>query len=182
MESAVGGGDPVQPPIHGAPGVETSTRPALRRREIHGPGGRGWCPRRSRIRRWSMRRTSSPCSRCGRRESARMGRRATTCSPGWCNAGCAVGGWTRTGSTAAPDTGAVTVTTARGPRPADAPRNVYVREDVLLDRLARQLVPDRHRSGGDVDPSTAAEIVARLRAESTVIVCGGVDWTLASAG
>jgi len=30
-------------------------------------------------------------------------------------------------------------------RPADAMRNIYVREDVLLDRLVRQLESDRHR-------------------------------------
>jgi len=66
-------------------------------------------------------------------------------------------------------------------RPAGPPRNIYVREDVLLVRLARHLAPDRYRSGGDVEPSTAAEIVARLRAESKVIVCGRADWTLASA-
>ena len=66
-------------------------------------------------------------------------------------------------------------------RPADAARNIYVREDVLLVRLARQLASDRHRSGGDVEPSTVEEVVARLRAESKVIVCGRADWTLAPA-
>jgi hypothetical protein len=66
-------------------------------------------------------------------------------------------------------------------RPADAARNVDVREDVLLFRLARQLVSDRHRSGEDVEPSTVQEVVARLRAESKVIVCGRANWTLAPA-
>jgi hypothetical protein len=66
-------------------------------------------------------------------------------------------------------------------RPADAPRNLYVREDELLARLGRRLVSGRHGVGGDVEPSTVDEIVARLRAESTVIVCGRVGWTLAAA-
>jgi hypothetical protein len=48
-------------------------------------------------------------------------------------------------------------------RPPDAARNIYVREDVLLDRLAMQLASDPHRPGGDVEPSTVNEIVARLR-------------------
>jgi DNA invertase Pin-like site-specific DNA recombinase len=67
-------------------------------------------------------------------------------------------------------------------RPSDAARNIYVREDVLLDQLARHLASDRHRPGGDVEPSTAEEVVARLRAESKMIVCGRADWALAPAG
>ena len=66
-------------------------------------------------------------------------------------------------------------------RPSNPAGNIYVREDVLLDRLARQLVSDRHRPGGDVEPSTVEEYVARLRAHSKVIVCGRADWTLAPA-
>ena len=66
-------------------------------------------------------------------------------------------------------------------RPADAARNIYVREDVLLVRLARQLTADQDRPGGDVEPSTVREIVAWLRVESKVIVCGRGDWTLAPA-
>ncbi len=66
-------------------------------------------------------------------------------------------------------------------RPSDAARNIYVREDVLLDRLARQLASDRHRPGADVEPSTVEEVVARLRAEAKMIVCSGADWTLAPA-
>jgi hypothetical protein len=64
-------------------------------------------------------------------------------------------------------------------RPADAARNIYVREDVLLLRLARQLTLDQGRPDRAVRPSTAREIVAWLRAESTVVVCGRGDWTLA---
>jgi len=65
-------------------------------------------------------------------------------------------------------------------RPPDAPRNLYVREDVLLSRLVRQLAPDRGRSGADVEPSAVAEIVARLRAESKVVICGRSGWTIAA--
>ena len=60
-------------------------------------------------------------------------------------------------------------------RPADAARNIYVREDVLLVWLATHFAGDRHRPGGDVESSTAEEAVARLRAQSTVIVCGRAD-------
>jgi site-specific DNA recombinase len=66
-------------------------------------------------------------------------------------------------------------------RPADAARNIYVREDLLLDRLAKRLASDRHRSGDDVELRTVEDVVARLRAESKVIVCGRADWTLAPA-
>ena len=66
-------------------------------------------------------------------------------------------------------------------RPSDAARNIYVREDVLLGRLARQLASDRHRPAGDVELRTVEEVVAWLRAESKVIVCGRADWTLAPA-
>ncbi len=67
-------------------------------------------------------------------------------------------------------------------RPPDAACNIYVREDVLLVWLARHVASDRHRSGGDVEPSTVEEVVAGLRAQSKVIVCGRADWTLAPAG
>ena len=66
-------------------------------------------------------------------------------------------------------------------RPSDAARNIYVREDVLLDRLARQLASNRHRPGGAVELRTVEEVVAWLRSESTVIVCGRANWTLAPA-
>ena len=66
-------------------------------------------------------------------------------------------------------------------RPSDAARNIYVREDVLLVWLATHFASDRRRPGGDVEPSTAEEVVARLRSESTVIVCGRANWTLAPA-
>ena len=66
-------------------------------------------------------------------------------------------------------------------RPSDAARNIYVREDVLLDRLVKQLESDRHRPGGDVEPRTVEEVVAWLRSESKMIVCGRADWTLAPA-
>jgi hypothetical protein len=44
--------------------------------------------------------------------------------------------------------------------------------------LATHFASDRRRSGGAVEPSTAEEVVARLRARSTVIVCGRANWTL----
>jgi hypothetical protein len=66
-------------------------------------------------------------------------------------------------------------------RPADAVRNIYVREDVLLDRLAQQLASDGHRPDGDVELTTVEEVVAWLRSESKMIVCGRADWTLAPA-
>lgn len=66
-------------------------------------------------------------------------------------------------------------------RPADAMRNVYVREDVLLDRIASQLAHDRHRSGSAVVLSSAEEIGAWVRAESKVIACEGGAWTLATS-
>jgi hypothetical protein len=67
-------------------------------------------------------------------------------------------------------------------RPAGAPRNLYVRADELLDRLGTRLASDEHRSIGDGHPGTSEEIVAQLRAESQVIVCGRGDWTLTGAG
>src|SRR3954451_17520665 len=66
-------------------------------------------------------------------------------------------------------------------RPANAARNIYVRDDVLLLRLARQLTLDQGRPDRAVRPNSAREIVAWLRAESTVVVCGRGDWTLGSA-
>jgi site-specific DNA recombinase len=68
-----------------------------------------------------------------------------------------------------------------GARPSDAVRNIYVREDVLVVWLAKYLASDRHRPGGEVEPRSVEEVVARLRAQSKVIVCGGADWTLALA-
>ena len=65
-------------------------------------------------------------------------------------------------------------------RPPDAARNIHVREDVLLDRLAKHLASDQHRPDNDVELSTVEEVVARLRAESKVIICGWADWTVAS--
>ena len=67
------------------------------------------------IRRWSAKPTSSRCSSVAPSGGVRTARRATTCSPGWCSAGCAVGAWTRIGSTVALDTAAVMVTTVPGP-------------------------------------------------------------------
>jgi hypothetical protein len=65
-------------------------------------------------------------------------------------------------------------------RPLDAPRNLYVSEDVLLTRLVRDLVPDRCRSDGVVEPGLVAEVVVRLQDESKVIICGTSDWTIAA--
>ena len=67
-------------------------------------------------------------------------------------------------------------------RPRGAPRNLYVREDELMNRLRTRLTSDQHRSVGDVHPDTSEQIVAKLRAESQVIVCGREDWTLTGTG
>ena len=66
-------------------------------------------------------------------------------------------------------------------RPPEAMRNVYMREDVLLDWLVSHLASDRQRAGDAVEPSAVEEIIARMRAESMVIVCGEGTWTLASS-
>jgi hypothetical protein len=66
-------------------------------------------------------------------------------------------------------------------RPADAVRNIYVREDVLLVWLTKYLASHRRPASDDVEPDTVEEVVAWLRPESKVIVCGVADWTLASA-
>jgi hypothetical protein len=57
-----------------------------------------------------------------------------------------------------------------------------VREEVLLFRLVRQLAPDRGRSDADVELNPVAEVIARLRAESKVIIYGKSGWTIAAAG
>jgi site-specific DNA recombinase len=62
-------------------------------------------------------------------------------------------------------------------RPVNAARNIYVREDLV--RLTRQLTLNHDRPDRAAKSSTATEIVAWLRAESKVIVCGRGDWTLA---
>ena len=67
-------------------------------------------------------------------------------------------------------------------RPAGPPRNLYVREDELLNRLRTRLTSDQHRSVGDGHPGTSEQIVAKLRAESQVIVCGRDDSTLTGTG
>jgi hypothetical protein len=56
-----------------------------------------------------------------------------------------------------------------------------VREDVLLSGLVRQLVPDRGRAGADVEPRAVAQVVARLRAESKVIIYGRPGRTIGVA-
>ena len=54
---------------------------------------------------------------------------------------------TDTGSTGGQGTAAVRATTAPGPRPPGWPRNLYVREDILVAELGRHLV-----SGGESVP------------------------------
>jgi site-specific DNA recombinase len=66
-------------------------------------------------------------------------------------------------------------------RPPDAPHYLYVREEVLLSRLVRQLAPDRGRSDADVELNAVAGVIARLRAESKVIIYGKSGWTIAAA-
>ena len=48
-------------------------------------------------------------------------------------------------------------------RPPDAPRNLSVREELLLFRLVRQLPPDWGRSDADVELDAVAEVIAHLR-------------------
>jgi hypothetical protein len=64
-------------------------------------------------------------------------------------------------------------------RPAEAARNVHVREDARLVWLTENFVSDLRRPGYDVEQSAAEEPVMWLRAQSKVIVCGRADWTLA---
>ena len=51
-----------------------------------------------------------------------------------------------------------------------------------MNRLRTRLTSDQHRSVGDAHPDTSEQIVAKLRAESQVIVCGREDWTLTGTG
>ena len=161
--------------------VWSRQRSRARRGAVDGRGRVGGLPDACRIPRWSVKPTSSRCSSvvrprrcedgvtrdyvlaglvqcrvCGRRMDSHWvnGRAGYRCRHGHHSARA---------------------------RPADAARNIYVREDVLLVRLAKHLASDRHRPGDDVEPSTVEEVVARLRAESKVIVCGRADWTLAPA-
>jgi hypothetical protein len=66
-------------------------------------------------------------------------------------------------------------------RPPDAARNIYVREDVLLvvarHALRVRSAPIRRRRGVE-HRRRSRRLVA---GPSTVIVCGGADWTLAPA-
>jgi len=48
-------------------------------------------------------------------------------------------------------------------RPPDAPRNLYVREDLLLSRLVRDLAADRSRPEADVEPRVMKDVVDHLR-------------------
>ena len=66
-------------------------------------------------------------------------------------------------------------------RPADSPRNVYVREDVILAQLGERLVMDRD-GVGDGGRTEATEMAIRLRAQGRAIVCGPTGWTLATDG
>ena len=66
-------------------------------------------------------------------------------------------------------------------RPVDSPRNVYVREDVILAQLSERLVTDRD-DVGDCGRIEAAEMAIRLRAQGKAIVCGLTGWTLATDG
>jgi hypothetical protein len=60
------------------------------------------------------------------------------------------------------------------------PEVMEARNGVLLARLVRHLSPDQCRSEADVERSLIAEVVARLRAESKVVLCGKSDWTIAA--
>ncbi len=64
-------------------------------------------------------------------------------------------------------------------RPVGSPRNVYVREDVVLAQLGEGLVMDGDVVDGRMQ---AAEMAIRLRAQGKAIVCGLTGWTLATDG
>ena len=63
-------------------------------------------------------------------------------------------------------------------RPPDAPRNLHVREDALLSRMGGQVHSGRCLRVMPVNPVNIAEVVAHLRAESKVIICGTSGWTI----
>ena len=62
-----------------------------------------------------------------------------------------------------------------------SPRNVYVREDVVLAQLGERFSTDRD-GVGDGGRRSATELAIRLRLNREVIVCGLIGWTLATDG
>jgi site-specific DNA recombinase len=167
VEPAVGDGDPGEPALYGASGVESPAQPARRgaiSRTLSQPALGSEADfvavqQRRAARKCKGGATRSyvlaglvQCRWCGRRMDSHRanGRAGYRCRHGH--------------------------NSARA-RPVNAARNIYVREDLV--RLARQLTLDHDRPDRAAKPSTATEIVAWLRAESKVIVCGRGDWTLA---
>jgi hypothetical protein len=70
-------------------------------------------------------------------------------------------------------------TSSRPPTPG-RPKNVYVREDVLLTQLAAQHVPASGSRGVDDVRSKAAAVVSSIRDAAMVIVHNGQAWKLAT--
>ena len=161
VKPTIGRGDPGQPALHGSSGVEPTPQPA-RRGAVDGHGRVGGLPglvpsragQRGRLHRGA----AASCGPAVRgRSDARLRARRAGAVPvcgrrmdsHWVNG--RAGYRCRHGHHSA------------RARPADAARNIYVREDVLLVWLATHFASDRRRSGGAVEPSTAEEVVARLR-------------------
>ena len=66
-------------------------------------------------------------------------------------------------------------------RPVGSPRNVYVREDVILAQLGERFVIERD-GVGDGGRREATEMASRLRAQGKAIVCDLTGWTFATDG
>ncbi|MEJ7705035.1 MAG: recombinase family protein [Geodermatophilaceae bacterium] len=60
------------------------------------------------------------------------------------------------------------------PAPPERPRNLYIREDILLAELAQRLT-----IGGDTTTSDASEVAAHLRSRTMVLVHDRTDWRFA---
>ena len=67
------------------------------------------------------------------------------------------------------------------PRPADGPRYVYVREDLLVRELVGQLANRPAGSEGDaVRPNDTASKLDKLRRSGLLIVHDGRAWSLST--
>ncbi|WP_233620460.1 recombinase family protein [Amycolatopsis sp. WAC 01416] len=86
---------------------------------------------------------------------------------GWWPAGYVVVGWTRIGCMGVRGYRCRHGYTTATPRPAHAPRNVYVREDHLLETLAG-LLPQ----GGQADDHRSGDVGEDLRRQGLELVCG----------
>lgn len=63
------------------------------------------------------------------------------------------------------------------PAPPNRPRNLYVREDILLIELAQRLMVD----GGDARVSDAFKMAAHLRTRAMVITHDRTGWRVAAS-